>query len=237
MPKLSVVIPAYNEEKRISACLDALVAQKTDHPFEVVIVDNASTDKTTEIAKTFSKKLNLQVVAEPQKSRGAARAQGCEVATGDWIVCSDADCQVPENWVQNAYQHFESGKKAITGPCNVQDLVWWQNDILTLIARVSMRGYRVMFGYYWLSGFACGFTRELYEKSGGFDRSLKAMEDVELSARMRKFTSIYYCPDLAVGFSGRRFENNFLRGVAVYATKYWALFLFKKKDIDLSDIR
>lgn len=73
---LSVVIPAYNEEELIGNCLNALVAQKTTEEFEVIVVDNNSRDKTAEIAEKYKSKLNLKILLQKEKGRGAARQKG-----------------------------------------------------------------------------------------------------------------------------------------------------------------
>jgi len=94
---ISIVIPAYNEEENIRCCLEGLVAQKTDQEFEVIVVDNVSTDKTSGVARTFVDKINLRVVEEHTKGRGAARCRGFSEATGETILSTDADCVVPSN--------------------------------------------------------------------------------------------------------------------------------------------
>ena len=75
---ISIVIPAYNEEDNIRYCLNAFLNQTTKEQFEIILVDNASSDKTSEIAKTFTDKLNVNVLGDPIKGRGHARSLGEE---------------------------------------------------------------------------------------------------------------------------------------------------------------
>lgn len=70
---ISVIIPAYNEEQNITRCLNALTVQKTNKKFEVILVDNNSTDGTVELANKFNNKLNLKIVTETKKGRSPAR--------------------------------------------------------------------------------------------------------------------------------------------------------------------
>ena len=71
---LSIVIPAYNEASGISKTLDSILAQQYAEKFEVIVVDNNSTDTTAAIAKSYADRLDLKVLHEPQAGRGAARA-------------------------------------------------------------------------------------------------------------------------------------------------------------------
>ena len=90
-PHLSVVIPAYNEEQYLPACLRALRQQKDAPPFEVIVVDNASTDSTACIAGQFG----AHVVAEPRKGVARARQSGFEAARAPIVASTDADTIVP----------------------------------------------------------------------------------------------------------------------------------------------
>ena len=90
---ISLVIPAFNEEKLIKRCLDTFVNQKTTQNFEVILVNNNSTDKTLDIAKTFQNKLNLKLIL----GRGAARKKEFEEASGEIILSSDSDTIIPSD--------------------------------------------------------------------------------------------------------------------------------------------
>ncbi|MFA6307205.1 MAG: glycosyltransferase family A protein, partial [Patescibacteria group bacterium] len=99
--RASVVIPAHNEEKNISATIRALLAQS--HPdFEIIVVNNASTDRTAEIAEGFP----VKVVHESRKGLLWARERGRLEATGDIVVNIDADCLPDEDWLSRGTAHF-----------------------------------------------------------------------------------------------------------------------------------
>lgn len=99
---LSLVIPAYNEEHHLKACLDAIAAQ-TVMPDEVIVVDNNSTDKTVEIAKRYP---FVKVVHESMQGRGPARTRGFNEAGSDIIGRIDADSVVSSGWVERVKQDF-----------------------------------------------------------------------------------------------------------------------------------
>lgn len=108
MPKrdtltLSIVIPVYNEEHHIRACLDA-IANQTVAPLEVIIVDNNCVDKTIAIAKTYK---FVRVLKEPIQGRTVSRNRGFNAAKGEIIGRIDADSIVLPNWVERVIKDFK----------------------------------------------------------------------------------------------------------------------------------
>src|SRR5437016_837944 len=98
---ITVIVPAFNEEKLLVSCLDSLASQQP-RPDEIVIVDNASTDRTPDIIKTFMAQhpeLNIKSIYETKKGCPAAREAGWRVASGDIIVHVDADETFPSDWM------------------------------------------------------------------------------------------------------------------------------------------
>lgn len=109
---LSIVIPVYNEEHHIKACLDA-VAQQTVMPDEVIVVDNNSTDDTIKIAKQYD---FVRVVREKNQGRGFATATGLSSARSDIIGRIDADSVLMKGWVARVKNDFaEQRIDAVTG--------------------------------------------------------------------------------------------------------------------------
>lgn len=99
--RVSVIIPCYNEERELSTCLTSL-QQQTVAPYEIIVVDNNSTDSTAAIAKSFGAK----VVVEPRQGISYARDAGFDAATGDVIARIDADSVADSHWVENIQQHM-----------------------------------------------------------------------------------------------------------------------------------
>jgi glycosyltransferase involved in cell wall biosynthesis len=96
---ISVIIPAYNVEKTLGRCLESVLAQNYA-PFEVIVVDNNSKDKTKEIILDFKKNnKKVKYIFEGIKGRTSARNAGIKNADGEIIVMLDADCLVPMNWI------------------------------------------------------------------------------------------------------------------------------------------
>src|ERR1700722_5774418 len=99
---VSLVIPAYNEERHLQTCLDSIASQACE-PLEVLVVDNNSTDNTAAIAKGYS---FVRLVKEPRQGRVFARNAGFEAAKGELIVRVDADTQMPPDWLEHIVKFY-----------------------------------------------------------------------------------------------------------------------------------
>ena len=235
---LVVMIPAYNEEKLLSTCLNSLVNQKTSLKFEVILVNNNSSDNTQEVAESFKRKLNLKIFFEKQKGRGAARKIGFEKAKGEIILSTDADSVVPSSWIEEHISAFKINSiVATTGPCKIIDCSPATNKTFNFLQPKLMAFYRAIFGHYWLSGFNFAIKKSIYEKSGGFNSQLNALEDLDLAFRVKKLGKISFFKKSTVTFSGRRFNKGLLTGFLLYVLVFTKYLIFKKHTVKLSDIR
>lgn len=233
---ISVVIPAYNEEKTLASCLNALTCQRTSRHFEVIVVNNASTDRTGEVARQFMKKLNLRVVYEGSKSRGAARAVGFQKAKGEVILSTDADTQVPPNWLEIISKHlFYKNIIAVTGPMQMSDCTPSVNRFINWLQPTFMHSYRLVMGYYFLSGFNFGIKAPVYRQVNGFDKKLNVCEDINLSEQVRALGKIVYL-DCPVTVLGRRFRKGVIHGIMTYIYAGFNYYIRHRSD-SLSDIR
>ena len=95
--RFSVVIPAYNEADYLSETLQSLRDQDFDGPYEVIVVDNHSTDETASVAATFG----VRLLHEAERGVCAARQRGSAAAAGEIIVSTDADTVPPRNWLRS----------------------------------------------------------------------------------------------------------------------------------------
>ena len=163
LSRVSIVIPAYNEERYIGACLDSIAAQ-SQAPFEVIVVDNNSSDRTAEIAAKYP---FVRVIREPCQGRVFARNAGFDVATGDIIGRIDADTRLPANWVayiQQFYADPAHDMTAWTGGCIFYNVRfprfqgWGQGQI-------AFRWNRLLLGHHILFGSNMALPREVWEKT------------------------------------------------------------------------
>ncbi|OGM23755.1 hypothetical protein A2627_05205 [Candidatus Woesebacteria bacterium RIFCSPHIGHO2_01_FULL_39_28] len=226
---VSVVIPAYNEEKTMTKTLESLARQKTGISFEVIVVDNNSIDKTKKIAGNFKKKLNIKVIKEKRQGRGAARAAGFAEAIGEIILSTDADTVVPPNWIENMVKYFDNRKTvAVTGPWRISRGKKLTKFFVNNFQRLSILC---------LTGLNFGIRTGIYKKAGGFDRSLKAHEDIALTFKVAKLGKIKYAGDIVVRTSGRRYKKGVLNGLWSYQKTAFNYFVLKDKSKNLGDRR
>jgi glycosyltransferase involved in cell wall biosynthesis len=235
--EISIIIPAYNEEKYIGACLQSLVWQKTKYNFEVVLVDNNSTDNTKKIALSFKDKLNIRIITEKHQGRGIARWRGFEEAVGDFLFSSDADTVFPPNWIEGFMRYFKNKKiVAVTSLCDIDDPSQANKKFFKFAHQVTNEGYRIALGHYCLYGFSYAVRRDIYIKSGKIDKTLNALDDLDLGRRVRKFGKIQLVRDIPVLTSNRRYQKGVLRGLLEY-TKPIIQLTFNKNKLVMDNSR
>jgi len=110
LPLISVIIPAYNEEDYIDKCLKSIEKQDINKQlFEVIVVNNASTDKTLKAAGKYP----FKIINEPKRGVTVARQAGVNIAKGKIIVSADADTIYPKNWLSRIKYDFEKNPNSI----------------------------------------------------------------------------------------------------------------------------
>ncbi|MBE7558123.1 glycosyltransferase [bacterium] len=178
-PRLSVVIPAYNERLLLPAALEAvegaLAAAGWREVSEVVVCDNASTDETAELAA----QRGARVVREPRRNIAAVRNTGARAACGEWLIFTDADSQVSPGLLAETLLALEDPHVVAGG-----SLVAVQSD--------HPRARRAVALWNWLStrkSLAAGgyiFCRKAdFDAIGGFDDSFYAGEELDFTRRMK----------------------------------------------------
>lgn len=197
--RISVVIPARNEEAYIQSCLRAILNQ-TLQPSELIVVDNGSTDRTATIASALGAKL----VSCPTPGVAAARQAGLEVATGDWVATSDADSRPTPGWLE-ALQARMEGSVALYGPLRMFGLPWWQEEL----TEVGYGTFLKLMGLLRRPNLAAAnmaFRREVALEVGGYP-ALEAGEDVALGLRLRRKGRVRYVREALVLTSSRRVKG------------------------------
>jgi glycosyltransferase involved in cell wall biosynthesis len=228
-PKVSVVIPAHNEQLYIGKALRALLAQ--DYPdFEVIVVSNNSTDMTEKIAGEFP----VTVLNEPRKGTMWACECGRLAAKGEIIVRMDADCVPDPDWLSKGAAHFRDPRvSAATGPYLYYDANIVFCSVASFIERYI---YSVVHGI--LDLFHAGaimfggnsFMRaSALEKIGGFDTSITFYgDDTDVAKRMSAVGSVYYDKSLTIKSSARRFHSQGTLNLCFLYLKNFLKIIFKK---------
>jgi len=223
VPCISVVIPAYNEQKYLPACLCALRQQEGAPPHEIVVVDNASTDDTSAIARQYG----VRVIAEPRKGVARARQTGFEAACGEIIASTDADTRVTPGWLAQIAAHFRDDPAlgGAYGPVH-----WYDGRPVEQLALrypatwVLWMSNRIRHDLWWGSNFAV--RREVFWKAGGFPVDWPSWEDTDLSLRVSRTARVRFDPDLVVYASSRRKGEGWAkiaRDTAIHAVERFVL--------------
>jgi len=191
--RISVIIPTLNENAVIQQCLKALSSNRLSKTaFEVIVVDNGSTDATVETVRQFQALHSLKVISLKRVHISALRNRGAAEARGKILAFLDADCLALADWLTNALRLFEDHGEGIIG-CHYQipddatwvGRVWCQNRLTERVGNVS----------YVPSGDLL-IDRELFFQVGGFDESLQTNEDFEFCQRV-----------IAAGFTVKSYQE------------------------------
>lgn len=110
MARASIIISAKNEAARIEACLQSLLQQKCSFSFEILVIDNQSSDSTTALVKKFARRHRGKIFLYSQKKPGspACRNLGARKAKGEFLLFTDADCTFHNKWVEEMVAGFSS---------------------------------------------------------------------------------------------------------------------------------
>ena len=180
--RLSIVIPAFNEERMIERCLrsvtDALAAESAPGvTSEIIVADNNSTDNTAALAK----QAGAQVVFEPINQIGRARNTGAAVATGEWLLFLDADSTLSPELLSDILDVINSGAYVGCGSTlSMPGLPWWAHGILRFWTQMSVL-------LRWAAGALIVCRRDAFAEVGGFSQELYALEEIDLSKRLWKW--------------------------------------------------
>ncbi|HVT00704.1 MAG TPA: glycosyltransferase [Patescibacteria group bacterium] len=225
-PKVSVVIPAYNEGNFIAPTLKSLLNQ-TYKNFELIVVDNSSTDNTSDVAASFG----ARVIKQHVTGVAATRQAGFFESKGEIVVSTDADSIVPENWIERIVEKYNKNKKLsaygglnylYSGPVTARAAGRYLFPIFWRIDRIVNHGWNLV-------GFNMSARKDAFIKVGGFNSDLKMGEDIDLSQKLRTVGDIEIDDSLLVYSSGRRYKDGLFAGLTAYVP-FWISKILLKKD-------
>lgn len=228
--KISVVIPAYNEEKLIGKCLDAINRQTlSKKDYELIVVDNNSTDKTAAIAK----KKGARVVSYTKK-KGAIWAKQFAItqAKADIIAVTDADAIPDREWLENILMLMENKKvMCVGGTVHATGKNRFAIGLLVFFDGFARMNQYVGIPFIWGSNMA--FRRKAFKAVGGFNTRLKTSDDWEFTMRIQKkygLRSAVYTNKLKVKASPRKQEklDALIPYVAIGFLNFITIFIMRK---------
>jgi len=176
MPRLSLIIPTFNEEKHIRSCLESIF--ENDLPaseYEVIVVDNGSTDSTRDIVKQFDVSLYIM----PDLNVGGVRNFGAEKANGSIFAFLDGDCVIDPDWLHRAISRISEGPQyAFGGQYLLRsnpswlERYWVLNDNSKFVEQTTLVGGCIV------------VPREAFFEVGKFDETMLSGEDSDLTKRL-----------------------------------------------------
>jgi glycosyltransferase involved in cell wall biosynthesis len=214
LPFISIIIPAFNEEKNICFCLSGI--WKLDYPkekIEIIVVDNGSMDGTVVVAQKYGAK----IFSAPNISIAALRNLGWRNSKGEYVAFLDADCIPNKNWLKRSIENFNtlSGAVAVSGVL-VLDVhssarhSWIERLWIDYLRSKYTKKITISKT---LSSFCFIVPRKYFDLLGGFNETLITCEDSDLGYRLSKIGKIFIDTDIQVIHLGnaKTIKDFFLR--------------------------
>lgn len=203
--KVSVVIPAYNEEKYLEQCLVSLLNQ-SEKADEIIVVDNNSTDKTAAIAKSFG----VRVIKEKKQGMIPARNKGFNTAKYEIITRTDADAIVPTDWIKQIKRNFHHDTKliALSGPMH-----FYSNSVIEKVSKWPTNIYQNAVKKVIKNDFLIGPNMALRKSAWKLVKNDVCLndkdvhEDIDLSIHLATFGKIKFDEKIIVEASFRRYKK------------------------------
>ncbi|MFC1811506.1 glycosyltransferase [Thermodesulfobacteriota bacterium] len=230
---ISVVIPAYNTEKMISACLDALINQTVEpSKYEIIVVDDGSNDNTANVVKSFE---GVRLIQQENQGPAAARNIGAQNAKGGIILFTDSDCIPQKNWVEEMVLPFENDPEIV----GVKGI--YKSEQKELASRFVQMEYEDKYEMLakdkyidFVDTNSAAFKKEVFLEFGGYDTAFTAAcaEDVELSYRMSsKGYKMVFNPRAIVNHTHPKTFLAYFKKKFKFA--YWRILALRKNPIKL----
>jgi lipopolysaccharide/colanic/teichoic acid biosynthesis glycosyltransferase/glycosyltransferase involved in cell wall biosynthesis len=181
---ISVVVPAYNAADTVEGCLNALLSQSMPRDqYEIVVVDDGSLDRTAEVIASFAGQ-GVRLVQQKNQGAASARNAGAAVAQGDLLLLTDSDCEPVPTWM-------EEFARAFADP----EVMGAKGTLLThqrgLVPRFMQVEYEDRYDRYagreridFIDTGSAAYRRAVFLENGGFDTSVRFVEDQEFSFRL-----------------------------------------------------
>lgn len=190
--KFSLIVPVYNRADEVRALLESL-AEQEDPGFECIIVEDGSTEPCDNVCNEFKDRIDLKYYYKENEGRSIARNFGIDRAGGDYFVFVDSDCILPPDYFSTLRSELieenqQSRIHCFGGPDaaheSFSDLQKAINFAMTsFLTTGGIRGGKVQLEKFVPRTFNMGFSREVYEKTGGFREMFS--EDIDMSTRIR----------------------------------------------------
>ena len=189
MPRFSVIVPVYNRIGEVEDLLKSL-AEQSCKDFEVVLVEDGSTERCDQVARKYAEKIDVKYFYKENEGRSIARNYGLERAQGDYFVFFDSDCVIPPDYFATLSRSLdENPLDCFGGPDAAHDSFTDMQKAINFsmtafLTTGGIRGGRVQLEKFVPRTFNMGYSRKVWETVGGFREMFS--EDIDMSTRVRK---------------------------------------------------
>lgn len=227
---ISVVIPALNEETYITDSLKSLKEQDYTGDYEIIVVDNQSSDRTAEIARNLGAKV---VCCQERNGIARVRHAGAAAARGDIIVQGDADTVYPRHWLSRIAESFESHPEAaaLTGRYFYNNPLWWAKVEYAVRFGINQGSLVALGRPLIISGATFAFRCSAFLAVSGYTGLTFSADQYGISSRLSRIGKVLYDKDLYVFTSARRVAHKstpaLLMDVFINLNR-WNLYLCKQ---------
>ena len=185
----SLIIPVYNRPNEIDELLNSLVKQTYPNSFEVIVVEDGSTNSSEEIIKSYSRKLNIKYFFKENSGAGASRNFGMQQASGNYFIIFDSDCIIPSKYlvevenalIKNYTDAFGGADAAHASFTNIQKAINY--SMTSFFTTGGIRGSKKAVDKFQPRSFNLGISRIAFETTKGFSK-MKIGEDIDLTFRL-----------------------------------------------------
>jgi glycosyltransferase involved in cell wall biosynthesis len=237
MPKYSVIVPVYNRIDEVDDLLKSL-SEQTSSDFEVIIVEDGSTQPCEEAVKRYADKVDVKYFYKSNEGRSIARNYGMDRASGEYFIFVDSDCVIPADYFDNVDRSLAKNPlDCFGGPDAAHDSFTptqkaINHSMTSFLTTGGIRGGKISLEKFTPRTFNMGYSRKVYERVGGFREMFS--EDIDMSTRIRKagFT-IGLIHDAPVYHKRRVDFRKFMRQVYVFGMSRITLYLLYPESLKL----
>ncbi|MGC8497530.1 MAG: glycosyltransferase [Thermoplasmata archaeon] len=204
--KVSIITTVKNEEKNILNFIESALLQEP--PWELIIVDSMSTDKTTQIIKEYADRYDNIKLIQKKCSRGEGRNIGVANSSSDYVIFTDGDVILDPSWLKYMREDFEKGEEIVAG-----NTILIGNKKFAELDRVKLYYKNVDLTY---PSCNLGYKKSLFLKLGGFDPLFITAEDIDLNFRAVAENKKLYYDERAIVYNKTR-ENY----ISFYKQAFW----------------
>jgi len=233
--KISIIIPAYNEEKYIETTLSKLkeIKEKEYKNLEVIVVENGSNDRTYEIAKKYENLCNSFKVFHLDKASAAIATNfGAKQASGEILILMDADTYPLDGTISEIAEKFEDESKNVVSVCTYiktnSSII--NNLLFSLSAELAYLSSKINKPLFY--SICVAYRRDVFEQLNGLKENFVTAYDLDLSKRASKLGNCVFARKANVLTSSRRVEKGGTVNIIIYHLKNFIKFSIYKKPSD-----